>query len=205
MKINHRETSFLIDTGAVASCVSEQFAKSLKLKPQPSEQTIALTAANGSKIESLGVIDVELSIQGLTVPFTFFVLRSLSHKAILGNDFLQESGAVIDCAKHSITLYDGLVQAVLSTARDRYFVLSLVHDVVIPAATEAIVKLFVPTRFRYKTSVLETFEPIKNRFLMVAGALVHPTTNYSICRVCNIGNTPRRLKAHCTHIRVRFE
>ena len=124
MKINHRETSFLIDTGAVASCVSEQFAKSLKLKPQPSDQTIALIAANGSKIESLGVIDVELSIQGLTVPFTFFVLRSLSHKAILGNDFLQESGAVIDCAKHSITLYDGLVQAALSTARDRYFVLS---------------------------------------------------------------------------------
>jgi predicted aspartyl protease len=71
MKINHRETSFLIDTGAVASCVSEQFAKTLKLKPKPAEQMINLMSANGSTIESLGVIDVELSIQGLTVPFTF--------------------------------------------------------------------------------------------------------------------------------------
>jgi hypothetical protein len=30
----------------------------------------------------------------------------------------------------------------------------------------------------------------------VAGALIHPTSNFTICRICNIGQTPRRLRAN---------
>jgi predicted aspartyl protease len=75
LKVNHNTAFCLVDTGAVASCVSENFAKILKLKPQPASQEVNLTSANSSPIESTGVIDVELSIQGLTVPFMFYVLR----------------------------------------------------------------------------------------------------------------------------------
>ena len=55
----------MVDTGAVASCISERFAKVLKLKPQPASQEVNLTSANCSPIESTGVVDIELSIQGL--------------------------------------------------------------------------------------------------------------------------------------------
>ena len=176
--------------------MSESFARLLKLKPSPAPQDVKLVSANRSPITSLGVVDVDLSIQGLVVPFTFHVLKSLSHQVILGHDFLRSSGAVIDCANRCISLFEGLVNASLTNQRDRDATLQLAQNVVIPAATEAIVRVCVPSRFQNRTSLVETYEPIKNKFLLVAGALVHPTDRFTICRVLNAGLTPRKLRIH---------
>ena len=48
-------------------------AKILKLKPEHTPDEIKLISANRSPIESKGVVQVELSIQGLVVPFTMHV------------------------------------------------------------------------------------------------------------------------------------
>jgi hypothetical protein len=137
--VNHKSVTCLVDTGAVASCMSESLAKRLKLTPQPVAQNIKLISANKSPIESKGIVDVELSIQGLVVPFSFYVLASLAHHMVLGNDLLRASGAIIDCAQRCITLYDGLVCASLTTQQDRHSVLKLAQNVIIPPATEAII------------------------------------------------------------------
>jgi len=159
------------------------------------EDEVDLVSANSSHIESKGVVNVELSIQGLVIPCTLYVLKSLSHNMILGNDFLRMSGAVIDCARRSIAMFEGLVVTSLTTQKDGDSLLCLVKYVTIPPATEAIVNLFVHPRYRHKTSLLETYEPIKNQFLMVAGALIRPTSQYSICRIVNTGLVSRTLKA----------
>ena len=185
----------LIDTGAVASCISEQFAKSLKLTPSPTLQGVKLVSANSQEIHSLGVTDIDLAIQGLVIPFSVHVLRSLSRLMILGNDFLRASSAIIDCAQRSISLFDGLVTASLTTYSDRASILRTAQDVVIPPMSEAIISLHVPPRYRRKTSLVETYEPIKNRFLMVARALIEPKSQYTICPVCIVGRVARKLKA----------
>jgi hypothetical protein len=182
--------------------MSETLAKTLKLTPSPATEEIKLISANQSPIESKGIVDVEISLQGYIVPFTFHVLRSLSHPMILGIDFLKMSGAIINCAQRSISLFDGLVNAALTTCRDRDSVLRLTQNVVIPARTEALIRLNVPPRFRHKTSLIETYGPIKNMFLAVAGAVIHPTTNVTICRICNIGLTPRKLRANMPIARI---
>jgi hypothetical protein len=74
------------------------------------------------------------------------VLRSLSHKLLLGQDFVRFSHAVIDCGERFITLFDGLVRAALTRFSDRDSVLRLAQDPIIPAATEVLVKLMVPQR-----------------------------------------------------------
>jgi hypothetical protein len=127
----------------------------LKLTPQPSIQEVKLISANKTAIESKGVVHVELAIQGLVVPFSFHVLSSLAHQMILSNDFLRMSGAVIDCAQRCISLLNGLVSASLTTQHDRDSVLKLAQSVIFPPATEAIVRLEVPPRFRRKTSLIE--------------------------------------------------
>jgi hypothetical protein len=185
----------LIDTGAVTSCISEQFARFLHLKPQPTTDDVKLISANKSPIRSLGTVEAELSIQGLVIPFTFHVLRSLSHKLLLGQDFLRFSHAVIDCGERLITLFDGLVRAALTRFSDRDSVLRLAQDLIIPAATEVLVKLMVPQRHRRKVGLMETFSPLKNKFLVVANAIVKPKGNYTIGRILNIGLTTRRLRA----------
>jgi hypothetical protein len=195
LQVNFKSVLGLIDTGAITSCISDQFARFLRLKPVPCKDKIKLISANSSPICSLGTVDVELSIQGLVIPFTVHVLKSLSHKLILGQDFLQSSNAVINCGDRSITLFEGLVCAALTRYQDRESVLRLTQDVILPAATETIVKLFVPNHARRKIGLVETFPQLKNKFLVVANAVVHPKGSYTIGRILNTGLTPRRLRA----------
>jgi hypothetical protein len=87
LQVNFKSVLGLVDTGAIMSCIFDQFARFLRLRPVPCKDKIKLTSANSSPICSLGTVDVELSIQGLVIPFTVHVLKSFSHKLILGQEF----------------------------------------------------------------------------------------------------------------------
>jgi hypothetical protein len=128
------------------------------------------------------------------IPFCFYVIRSLSYNVVLGCDFLKSSGACINCAEHRISLFDGLVQTSLTGQSDKSVVLKLAQDITIPSATEAIVKLAVPKRFQHRLGILETYAPIKNRFLLVAGTLIHPEGDTTLCKILNTGLKPQRLR-----------
>jgi hypothetical protein len=66
------------------------------------------------------------------------------------------------------------VCAALTRYQDRESVLRLTQDVILPAASETIVKLFVPNHARRKIGLVETYPQLKNKFLVVANAVVHP-------------------------------
>jgi hypothetical protein len=195
VNINFKPALALIDTGAVTSCISEQFARFLRLAPQATSDDVKLISANKSPIHSLGTVEAELSIQGLVVPFHFHVLKSLSHKLLLGQDFLRFSNAVIDCGHRSIEMFEGLVRASLTCFTERDAVLRLAQNIIIPAATEALVRLVVPHLFKQKLGLMSTFAPLKNKYLVVANAIIQPQGARTIGRVLNIGQTPRRLRA----------
>jgi hypothetical protein len=71
--------------------------------------------------------------------------------------------------------WKGLVCVALTRCQNRDSVLRLTQHVILPAATEALVKLAAPYHLRRKTSSMETFPQLKNKFLVVANAVVHPT------------------------------
>jgi hypothetical protein len=195
VNINFKPALALIDTGAVTSCISEQFARLLRLTPQATSDDIKLVSANKSPIRSLGTVEAELSIQGLVIPFHFHVLKSLSHKMLLGQDFLRFSNAIIDCGNRSISMFEGLVHASLTCFTERDSVLRLAQNIIIPAATEALVRLVVPRLFMRKLGLMSTFAPLKNKYLVVANAIVQPQGSTTMGRILNIGQTPRRLRA----------
>jgi hypothetical protein len=80
--------------------------------------------------------------------------------------------------------------------------LRLAKNVTIPPKTQTALRLLVPPRFQNKTSSLETYEPIKNQFLMVAGALIHPTNHLTVCCVLNAGKTPQKLRKYTPIARI---
>jgi gag-polyprotein putative aspartyl protease len=193
MTVNHKPVQALCDTGCAASCISEEYAKKMKLIISPPPDSIRLISANNSPIENVGSVDVELCIQGLYVPFTFCVLRSLSHAIILGCDFFRETQAVISYGTRSISLYDQLVCAPLTFQSDKTALLRLLHDVTIPPLSEAILRVKVPEKYVNKICTVATYEPIKSRQLLTAAALIEPKTSTSICRIANFSNAQRRL------------
>ncbi len=81
--INFRSVDVLLDGGARVSCIGESFARSLRLKPKVTNDDLKLVSANKSPIHSLGTVEVQLSIQGVVIPWTVHVLKSLSRNAIL--------------------------------------------------------------------------------------------------------------------------
>jgi hypothetical protein len=82
----------------------------------------------------------------------------------------------------------------LTGQSDKSVVLKLAKDITIPAATETIVKLAVPKRFQRRQGILETYAPLKNSFLLVAGTLIHPEGDTTLCKIRNTGLKPQRLR-----------
>jgi hypothetical protein len=95
-----------------------------------------------------------------------------------------------------------LVCAALTRYQDRDSVLRLTQDIILPAATEALVILAVPFHLRRKTSLVVTFPQLKNKFLAVANAVVHPTGRYIVGRILNTGLAARRLRARTPIARI---
>ena len=170
-----------------------EYANKLRLLISPVTETTKLISANQSVIENVGNVEVDICIQGLIIPFTLCVLRQLSHPVILGCDFFRHTQAIINIGNRSLSLFDNLVCAPLTTQTDKYSSLRLFQNVIIPPFTETIVKVFVPPKHRNKPCLIESFEPLKSKHLLVASALIEPRNETSFCRVANFSNEERRL------------
>lgn len=92
-----------------------QFCQVNKIKNQhPFLKEVKLVSASCSPTELLGTIEANLSHQGLVIPYsTLHILMSLSHKLLLGQDFLRLSKAILDCGERPI-IFAGLINVSLT-------------------------------------------------------------------------------------------
>lgn len=160
----------------------------------PVEQDFNLVTANKARISILGYVDVSVILQGLHIPFYLYVLHDLSHSVIFGNDFMRECKAEISYSQRTISLFDGLVTAPLTMRHDEQAIAILANDIIIPPLTEVLTKVVIPKKHRHTTCLLETYEPLKNKYVLVAGAVIEPDSEFSICRLCNVSKYSRTLR-----------
>ena len=99
----------LVDTGACVSAIDEQLVRKI-YGSQPACITDgfipSVKTINGEIVPVLGKIDVPVKLNGIVYQSQFHVMQNLAHEVILGCDFLQEHGAVIDLKNSSLTLND---------------------------------------------------------------------------------------------------
>ena len=201
-KVKNKVVKCLIDTGSVMSAISEPLANKLKLKITACNTDVKLLSANSTPIQAIGNCDIELFIGGMNIPYTVYVLKSLSFPAILGGDFLRFTQAVISYQSQSISLFDDLIVAPLTTQSDGYSIARIAREIIIPPRTEAIVKITVPTQYKGKTCMIESYTPIHGKMLMIAHAVIKPNEAFSFARVCNVGLTPRRIACNTPIARI---
>ena len=97
----------LVDTGACVSAIDEQFLKNIygEFSLKISDGSLdSIQTVSGEEVPLLGKITVSLNLNGSQYPCTFHVMQSLADDAILGRDFLQENGALIDLHNGTITI-----------------------------------------------------------------------------------------------------
>ena len=113
-EIAGQAVQLLVDTGACVSAIDEQlFAKICgQLPTKMSESSLSsVQTVSGDKVPVLGKIMIPLQLQGREYTCEFHVMQNLAYDAILGRDFLQNNGALIDLVGSTLSFkgtgYDG--------------------------------------------------------------------------------------------------
>ena len=197
VKLQGRQVQCLVDTGASRSVISQKLLKLLnisELKLQ-NQNTVTLMAANNVEMESLGTIELDIDIQDLVIPHAFNVLRKLTHSCILGMDFLNANSGTIYCSHGALTLHDGLVTLTMAPKTDRSTLLCLTETVIIPARSEGLVPIRVHKKYRSQPVCIQTYPPLKDKLIAIAGAIIQPFNMETMCRIVNLAAHPRKIRA----------
>ena len=101
--------NFLLDTGACASIIDEKLLNTIydqgaTILTNGSVQFVE--TITGQKVPLLGKDEIPVKINDVLYPSCFQVVQGLCHEAILGQDFLQAYGAVIDFQNKRLKLED---------------------------------------------------------------------------------------------------
>ena len=170
LRVNNRNVKALLDSGASRNCISERYLKQIRMLNTKlnTDDIVSLVSASGTNLQSLGTVMLDVSIQGLSIPTVFHVLRGLNISCILGVNFLQDSHAIMDCARKSISLFDGLVEAPLINNFDKDTILLLAKTVTLPPRSESFIPVRVHNKFLNQTLLVEGWPSLKNQMVAVA-------------------------------------
>ena len=104
-KIANRHFHALIDTGASLNCIKRDFFDELRermnVNLKPNFYT-TISAANGERLNVLGITSLYFKVGGRTVSGDFYVIDNLSQTMILGCTFFQKYRATIDYAQRRV-------------------------------------------------------------------------------------------------------
>jgi len=186
-RLNSKQVKCLLDTGSVATLISESLAKKHKIPITPiTDPTMAeLISANTSSIEVIGIADFNINVSGLSLPVTARVTRVLSQDVILGTDFLRAYEVNIDYGRGIVSLSDDLVRTPLHAVDRADNVVSCVQSICIPAETEMLVPVRTPTYYNGRTVLLEPIPCYQFRLMASAHSLNYCEHNRTVCRVWN--------------------
>ena len=96
----------LVDTGACVSAIYEQLFTKIYGHFPPNLSKGSLSSAqtvSGEKVPVLGKITIPLQLQGREYTCEFHIMQNLAYDAILGRDFLQKNGALIDLVDSTLS------------------------------------------------------------------------------------------------------
>ena len=182
--VNQIPVRALIDTGSCVSLIKRSFADKLKL-PMSKVNSRQFQSASGSCFGTTGPVDLNVNINGLTVPYCFYIAETLPFACIIGCDFLEHAKGHVDLSRRLLTLYDGLVTTKLATSDSQEQPVALIKNVVVPAMSEAIVQVKLVGECRYNDVLIEPRTKACKSPLWVARCLVRPSASALPCRVLN--------------------
>ena len=109
VKLNGKSTRFMIDTGASMYVIEFKYLQDLFDGAPPLEYncpSMAVQTVSGQHLPIIGSVKVTLHLAGEEYPCELKVIRGLSCDAVLGRDFLYDTGASIHLKTNTLELDD---------------------------------------------------------------------------------------------------
>ena len=191
----------LCDTGCQRSCISEKFVRrhpslfNSKFKPHTGK-TVSI---DGSKVETLGILNVEFRIKGRHLRMNFRVIRNLVYDVVLGWDFFSKYKCAIHPAEGYFTYENEKIDFIPSSLDLSSTHFSLGEDAVIPPLskmhTEA--TFYINPADKITTTDTVEVEPLCGNFSRVAVARSISKVNNGrfMVELLNPYNTPLKVAA----------
>ncbi len=198
------EVDFLLDTGAECSIVNEGIWREIEKgdrKVALESVSSSLVLANGERMSVSGVFTSGLVLGGLNVEGSLMVAPIGDLNGVLGLDFLEKLGAVLDLAQGVLQIDDyTITMHKTQNSKSLYCRICVEEMVTIPANSEMSVVGKVPLDWEQSCSVgiLEPVESLPSSHgLLLARAVVCPSRGSVPLRLLNLNEDSVTIKAGC--------
>ena len=114
-KVNEHKVRGLIDSGADITCLQWQEFLRMKDRPQLRPYQSRLSTASGDPLQVMGVAPMKYQFGKMSITWDTVVVRNLKSPLILGIDFMEAHGMVLDAGKREVTLRGGKAIKLLRT------------------------------------------------------------------------------------------
>jgi hypothetical protein len=102
----------------------------------------------------IATIDTDIRIRGLQIPVTFQVISDLIYVIILGEQFLQETEAIIDVGTNTLILYGGLLSVPMVKANN-LLVVKTTASITVPPFSQLLFQVAPVTRVESGNYMIE--------------------------------------------------
>lgn len=105
--IQGQPSTMLVDTGAGISAVSHTFYTTFPTPPTLSPSpTPTICTVSGEHLPVMGLITLDIEINGTKYPFSLSVINNLTYSVVLGRDFLMHYQSILNVQNNSIQFAD---------------------------------------------------------------------------------------------------
>lgn len=194
--IDGHSVTALVDTGADYSIISGLFAAKLK-KVKTAWEGPDIRTAGGHLITPTGTCTARVTIHSQTYSVNFVVLQQCSRDVILGMDFLDQQGAVIDLRSRSITLSTD--NATASDCNVAHNALNVTEEqVTIPPLSSVIISVGTKASTNLQGVIEGDQHLLLNRQMCVARGIAKLHNGEAKVMVTNFSNEYRHLNRGTT-------
>jgi hypothetical protein len=131
-----------VDTGSAVTLINQDFLNALPEQIRSTKRAIVgetLSAANGQTLEVEGVYDFVLALQQKHFKVTARCVPLLACAFLLGNDFLEHNGVVVDYSRAELRIQGLTVPSIIGGRADEAALLKMESTVEVPPRSEMLV------------------------------------------------------------------
>ncbi|UYV64395.1 K02A2.6-like [Cordylochernes scorpioides] len=180
----------LIDTGAMVSCIDEELVKKLELKIIP-DKNLKLKSADDQKLNAIGKSRVKFKINKKEYEIEMIILKKCNPVIILGDDFLSQNKALINCQNNTLWVES---PNVFDQNESNLRYAHIAEDKIIPEYCLCLVKGYSKTSITGREILIENIPSLTTKYnLITTRSLLNNTKKYLTIWILNGTNKPVKL------------
>ncbi|UYV66855.1 hypothetical protein LAZ67_4003110 [Cordylochernes scorpioides] len=180
----------LIDTGAMVSCIDEDLVKKLELKIIP-DKNLKLKSAGDQKLNAIGKSRVKFKINKKEYEIEMIILKKCNPVIILGDDFLSQNKALINCQNNTLWVES---PNVFDQNEPNLRYAHIAEDKIIPEFCLCLVKGYSKTSITGREILIENIPSLTTKYnLITTRSLLSNTKKNLNIWILNGTNKPVKL------------